>query len=168
MVLINGLSRSVFSLLLLLCLTSCQKSIPDKIEDFINKKHLFDKSDTCIINLFDVLNIEYDTIYLFNSLIPLSGLNDIVGRKNNEVIIQKNRLAGTDSDIHIYFKKNGAIVLEDSFSKSNHLRIRWDSFQKQHKTTIFDGEPINVFGYYSSNNEFIVVNLKEYYILLDH
>lgn len=168
MVLINGLSRSVLSLLLLLCLISCQKSIPDKIDAFINNNHLFDKKDTCIINLSDVLNIEYDTIYLFNSLIPLSGLNDVIGRKNNEVIIQENRLAGTDSDIHIYFKKNGAIVLEDSFSKSNHLAIRWDSFQKQHKTTFFDGDSINVFGYYSSNKEFIVVNLKEYYILLDH
>lgn len=165
MVLINCLGKSILSLLCLCLISSCHKSIPDKIDAFINNNHLFSKSDTCIINLSDVLNIEYDTMYLFNSVIPLSGLNDIIGRESSEDTY--NQLAFIDSeDIYVYFKKNEKIVLEDRFSKKSHLEFNLDSFKKQYKTTLFDGDSIEVFGYYSSNNKFRVINLKDYSILL--
>ena len=62
-------------------LNSCAHT-PQKIERYIKNHCDLRTVDTCFIDLSQALETDYDTMYVFNSLIPLTGIQNIIGIKD--------------------------------------------------------------------------------------
>lgn len=104
----------MISSLVILMLNSCIHT-PRKIEKYIKKHCGLEMTDTCYIDLRKALKTDYDTMYVFNSLIPLTGVQNIIGIndygkcKNPEIT-----LIGYDSEMcRIVLVKNNKVVYED-------------------------------------------------------
>jgi len=102
--------------LMFLILNSCVHT-PRKIERYIKRHCDMEKYDTCYIDLRKSLKVDYDTMFFFNSLIPLTGVQNILGikdygkNKNPEIT-----LIGKDSEMcKIILVKNNKVVFEDEY-----------------------------------------------------
>jgi hypothetical protein len=73
------ISSCIFITLLVICLFSCKKSKDDQLTTYIEKKCSFDNKDTCYINLKDVFNVDYDTMFVFDEYTQLQGVRLILG-----------------------------------------------------------------------------------------
>ena len=143
---------------IILITNSCLSPI-QKIEKYINKNCNFEIQDTCKINMQKALGVEYDTMYIFSSLIPVSGVQRIIGTSDfSNSSKSENALLGRDSDMKfIFLKKNGKVVFEDKCYSSSLLNLSSDNFTEVKGMGFFDGDSCEVSGYMNVNPIFKVV-----------
>lgn len=146
------------SFLAFFMLNSCTHT-PQKIETYVKKYCNFKANDTCFIDLRKILKLDYDTMYVFGSLTPLTGVRNIIGI--NEYGKSKNPkidLIGYDSDMcRIILIKNGKVVYEDEYHYRNYrTRLLYENFHIVKGQGIFDGNSIDVKGYICTNHIFKV------------
>ena len=60
---------------------SCTHHFPKKVERYISKHNILNDQGKGELDLREVLDIDYDTMYVFHSLIPLNGVQNIIGIK---------------------------------------------------------------------------------------
>lgn len=61
---------------------SCSSHFPDKIEGYVLKHNILNDRGSGELDLREVLGMDYDTMYVFHSLIPLNGVQNIHRDKN--------------------------------------------------------------------------------------
>jgi hypothetical protein len=148
--------------IIILITTSCLSPI-QKIEKYVNKNCNFEIDDTCNIDIQKVLGVEYDTMYIFSSLIPISGVQRIIGTsdfKNSNK--SADALLGTDSDMKfIFLKKDGKVVYEDKYFSSSLLYLSSDNFIEVKGMGFFDGDSCETFGYMNINPIFKVIKTED-------
>ncbi|PKP20680.1 MAG: hypothetical protein CVU04_03390 [Bacteroidetes bacterium HGW-Bacteroidetes-20] len=148
--------------LILITTNSCLSPI-QKIEKYINKNCNFEIDDTCNIDIQKALRVEYDTMYIFYSLIPTSGVQRIIGTsdfKNSNK--SENALLGKDSDIYfIFLKKDGKVVYEDKYHSSSLIYLSSDNFVEVKGMGFFDGDSVQVSGEMNTNPIFQVVKAND-------
>lgn len=108
-------SNCIFFSLIVLCLFSCKKSKDDLFITYIEKKCSFNNKDTCYINLKDVFNVDYDTMFVFDEYTQLQGVRLILGLEeyDNKNSLLPNGFLVEDSHKKIILIKNRNIVYED-------------------------------------------------------
>lgn len=140
-------------------LNSCTH-FPGKIEKYIKQHCDMEESDTCYIDFRKVLKIDYDTMYVFNSLIPLTGVQYILGIndygkcKNPEIT-----LIGKDSEMcKIIFVKKNKVVFEDEYYYNHYnTKLIYQDFSIVNGQGIFDGNNVVVRGYICTDYIFKVI-----------
>ena len=158
----------LISFAILLMLGSCTHT-PQKIEKYIKKHCNFATTDTCSIDLRKALKTDYDTMYVFNSLIPLTGVQNILGIndygkcKNPEIT-----LIGRDSEMcRIILVKNHKVVYEDEYHYNHYnTKLFYQDFTIVNGQGIFDRNSIEVTCYMCTNSIFKVIkNSDEHYLV---
>lgn len=153
--------------LMILILNSCNHT-PKKIEKYIKKHCDFSTTDSCSIDLRKALKKDYDTMYVFNSLIPLTGVQNILGIKDyNKSNNSETTLMGKDSEMSIIILvKNNKIVFEDEYYYNNYnIKLSYENFIIVNGKGIFDGNTIDVTGYKCINPIFNVIKNNDYYLV---
>ena len=88
----------------------CTNSTDKKIIHYIQNLECI---DTCCIDLRNVLNVDYDIMYLFGEFTLDDEISSIIG-----IEYQENKVI-TDSKYRIILVKNNKIVYEDDFYQKN-------------------------------------------------
>ena len=148
-------------------LNSCTHT-PQKIEKYTKKHCGFETTDTCYIDLRKALKTDYDTMYVFNSLIPLTGVQNILGIhdygkcKNPEIT-----LIGRDSEMcRVILVKNHKVVYEDEYHYNHYdTKLLYHDFMLVKGHGIFDGGHIEVEGYMSTNYIFKISKTNDNHYL---
>lgn len=162
------MKKYVLILLVVLILVSCNHT-PEKLEQYIKVHCNFENADTCYIDLSKALKIDYDTMYVFNSLTPLTGVRNIIGIKDYEKCKNpETALIGHDSEMcRIILIKNKNVVYEDEYYYSEYnAELLYDKFKIVNGKGLFDGSSIEVDGYMCANHIFKVVKTKNKYYLI--
>ena len=136
-------------LLVISILNSCAHT-PRKIEKYIKRQCDMEESDTCYIDLRKALKTDYDTMYVFNSLIPLTGVQNILGIndygkcKNPEIT-----LMGKDSEMCriILVKKNKVVYEDEYYYNQYNTKLVYQDFSIVNGQGVFDGDNVVVSGY---------------------
>lgn len=150
------------SCLVMLILNSCIHT-PRKIERYIERCCDIEMTDTCYVDLRKALKTDYDTMYVFNSMVPLTGAQSIIGIKdygkyqNPETI-----LIGNDSETcRIILVKNNKVVYEDEYHYNQYnTKISYQDFCIVKGQGIFDGNSVEVCGYVSTKHMFRVTKIN--------
>lgn len=159
----------LISSLVILMLNSCIHT-PRKIEKYIKKHCGLEMTDTCYIDLRKALKTDYDTMYVFNSLIPLTGVQNIIGIndygkcKNPEIT-----LIGYDSEMcRIVLVKNNKVVYEDEYHYNDYnTKISYHDFSIVNGQGIFNGSPIKVSGYICIDYIFRVIKTSDKHYIVE-
>ena len=79
---------------------SCTHHFPKKVEWYISKHNILNDQGKGELDLREVLDIDYDTMYVFHSLIPLNGVQNIIGIKTyGDAEDPYTALIGSDSEM---------------------------------------------------------------------
>jgi len=149
--------------IILLITNSCLSPI-QKIKKYINNNCNFETVDSCCIDIQKALGVEYDTMYIFSALNPISGVQRIIGisdYKNKKK--PEGLLDGTypDSYYIVLIKKN-KVVYEKKYYPSQNLTFLFpDNFIEVKKMGIFDGDSCETFGYMNINPIFKVIKTED-------
>jgi hypothetical protein len=116
-----------------------------------------------------VLKVDYDTMFVFNSLIPLTGVRNILGIDNYEKCKNPEiTLIGWNSEMcRIILIKNHKVVYEDEYQyRDYNTYLDYDEFTIVKGQGIFDGGAINVEGYMYTEHIFKITktNNKRYLV----
>lgn len=158
----------LISFLAILMINSCNHA-PEKFEKYIQKHCDFEMTDTCYIDLRKVLKADYDTMYVFNSLIPLTGVRNILGIKDYEKCKNPEiTLIGHDSEMcRIVLLKNNKVVYEDEYYYDHYnTKLSYHNFSIVKGQGIFDGSLVEVSGYMCTNHLFRVIKTSNNYYLV--
>lgn len=100
-----------------LLLSGCRNNTDELINKYIEHNCAFNGKDTCYIDLKDVLNVDYDTMYVFGEYTQLQGIRLIIGVQdyNDENILLPKGFVVEDSHKKIILIKNGNIVYDNDF-----------------------------------------------------
>jgi len=157
----------IISFLVIFILNGCIH-MPQKIEKHIKKNCDFSMIDTCFFDLRKALKIDYDTMYVFNSLIPLTGVQNILGidnygKSNNP----EQTLIGYDSEMcRVVLVKNHKVVYEDEYHYNNYnTKLLYNKFFIVKGQGIFDGNFIDVKGYIYTGYIFKVTKINDKYLV---
>ena len=105
---INRITIYMFSVFLFFgCTNSTNKKITRYLRDF-------ECMDTCRVDLRQVLNVDYDKMYLFGESILDDDISSIIGQKYRYSPFFKNYII-PDSKYRIILLKDNKIVYEDDF-----------------------------------------------------
>jgi hypothetical protein len=156
----------LISFLIILTFSSCVHT-PQKIEKYIKKHCDFEIIDTCYIDLCKALKVDYDTMYIFNSLIPLTGVKNILKIEN--YYASENDVTGYDSEMcRIILIKNHKVVYEDEYHYNDYnTELLYDDFTIVNGRGIFDGSPVNVSGYMCTDRVFRVIKIGNKHCLVN-
>ena len=140
---------------ILLCGCTCH--FPEKVERYISKHNILNDQGKGELDLREVLDIDYDTMYVFCSFTPLNGVQNIIGIKDyGDSEDPYTALIASDSGMcRIIFIKNNSVVYEDDYYKYR-LSLQFETFRKIKGNGIFDGQSISVYGYISTKHHFTV------------
>ena len=143
---------------------SCSSHFPDKIEGYVLKHNVLNDKGVGELDLCEVLDIDYDTMYVFHSLIPLNGVQNIIGIKTyGDAEDPYTALIGSDSEMcRIIFIKNKSVVYEDDYYYYEYrLNLQFETFHKISGYGIFDGNLAPVHGYMCTKRHFMVRKVSD-------
>ena len=143
---------------------SCSSHFPDKIEGYVLKHNILNDRGFGELDLREVLGVDYDTMYVFHSLIPLNGVQNIIGIKTyGDAEDPYTALIGSDSEMcRIIFIKNKRVVYEDDYYYYEYkLNLEFETFRRISGYGIFDGSPIAVYGYICTKHHFTVSRVSD-------
>ena len=143
---------------------SCTDHFPEKVERYISKHNILNDQGKGELDLREVLDIDYDTIYVFYSLTPLNGIQNIIGIKTyGDAEDPYTALIGSDSEMcRIIFIKNKRVVYEDDYYYYEYkLNLEFETFRRISGYGIFDGSPIAVYGYICTKRHFTVSRVSD-------
>ena len=143
---------------------SCSSHFPDKIEGYVLKHNILNDRGFGELDLREVLGVDYDTMYVFHSLIPLNGVQNIIGIKTyGDAEDPYTALIGSDSEMcRIIFIKNKRVVYEDYYYYYEYkLNLEFETFRRISGYGIFDGSPITVYGYICTKHHFTVSRVSD-------
>lgn len=143
---------------------SCSSHFPDKIEGYVLKHNILNDRGFGELDLREVLGVDYDTMYVFHSLIPLNGVQNIIGIKTyGDAEDPYTALIGSDSEMCIViFIKNNKVVYEDEYYYSHYkLQVLFETFYKVNGCGVFDGNPAPVQGYMCTKHHFTVSRVSD-------
>lgn len=151
-------------LLIALLFLGCSSHIPKKIEKYVNKHRDWNVTNIYELNLCDVLKTDYDTMFVFNSMTPLTAIRNIVANhtySGNK--IGDTFLLGHDSEgCLIILKKNGTIVYEDFYNYNHYAFVlEYWQFETFIGKGTFDGSPIDVKAYITTDKKFIIRKIEK-------
>jgi lipoprotein len=99
------MNKSIFIFVFTIVFTSicsCSSHFPDKIEGYVLKHNILNDRGFGELDLREVLGMDYDTMYVFHSLIPLNGVQNIIGIKTyGDAEDPYTALIGSDSEMCI-------------------------------------------------------------------
>lgn len=156
-------------LMIILIINSCSSPIK-KIEKYINNNCNFKISDTCNIDIQKALGVEYDTMYIFSALNPLSGVQRIIGIPDYRNSKNPERLLdGTYPDTYyiILIKKNKVVYENKYYPSQNLIFLFSDNFIEVKKMGIFDGDSCEASGYMNIYPIFKVVKKEDNSYILE-
>ena len=143
---------------------SCTDHFPEKVEWYISKHKILNDQGKGELDLREVLDIDYDTMYVFYSLTPLNGIQNIIGIKTyGDAEDPYTALIGSDSEMcRIIFIKNKRVVYEDDYYYYEYkLNLEFETFRRISGYGIFDGSPIAVYGYICTKHHFTVSRVSD-------
>jgi len=143
---------------------SCTDHFPEKVERYISKHNILNDQGKGELDLREVLDIDYDTMYVFYSLTPLNGIQNIIGIKTyGDAEDPYTALIGSDSEMcRIIFIKNKRVVYEDDYYYYEYkLNLEFETFRRVSGHGIFDGSPIAVYGYICTKHHFTVSRVSD-------
>ena len=143
---------------------SCTNHFPEKVERYISKHNILNDQGKGELDLREVLDIDYDTMYVFYSLTPLNGIQNIIGIKTyGDAEDPYTALIGSDSEMCIViFIKNNKVVYEDEYYYSHYkLQVLFETFYKVNGCGVFDGNPAPVQGYMCTKHHFTVSRVSD-------
>ena len=143
---------------------SCTHHFPKKVERYISKHNILNDQGKGELDLREVLDIDYDTMYVFYSLTPLNGIQNIIGIKTyGDAEEPYTALIGSDSEMCIViFIKNNKVVYEDEYYYSHYkLQVLFETFYKVNGCGVFDGNPAPVQGYMCTKHHFTVSRVSD-------
>ena len=143
---------------------SCTRHFPEKVERYILKHNILDDKGNGELDLREALDIDYDTIYVFYSLTPLNGIQNIIGIKTyGDAEDPYTALIGSDSEMcRIIFIKNNSVVYEDDYYYYEYrLNLQFETFHKISGYGIFDGNLAPVHGYMCTKSHFMVRKVSD-------
>ena len=161
------MNKSIFIFVFTIVFTSicsCSSHFPDKIEGYVLKHNILNDRGFGELDLREVLGVDYDTMYVFHSLIPLNGVQNIIGIKTyGDAEDPYTALIGSDSEMcRIIFIKNNRVVYEDDYYYYEYkLDLQFETFRKISGYGIFDGSPIAVHGYICTKHHFTVRRVSD-------
>ncbi len=159
----------LINFLIILMLGSCIHT-PKKIEKYIKKHYNLGTTDTCYIDLRKALRLDYDTMYVFESLTPLTGVQNILGIQDyGKCKNPEKTLIGHDSEMcRIVLVKNNKVIYEDEYLYNHYsTKLSYRNFNIVKGQGIFDGSPIEVSGYMCVNYIFRVTKTSDQYYLVE-
>lgn len=162
----NSMKKHILILigsLVILMLNSCTR-MPEKIEKYIKKHCDLEMTDTCYIDLRKALKTDYDTMYVFNSLTPLTGVQNIIGINDyGKCENPEKTLIGHDSEMcRIILVKDNKVVYEDEYHYNDYnTKFSYYDFSIVNGQGIFDGSPIRVSGYICTDYVFKVRKTRD-------
>lgn len=157
----------VFAYILVSCtiilfITGCH-TVDNSIEYYIDHYCDFSKNDTCYIDIRKVLNVDYDSMYIFYWSTTSQGVRNITGVE--EYGDYKNPDKGSfvcSDDYRILLIKNGKIVYNRlCYSSTKKIHINMESFILVKGDGYFDGKVVDDQGYFAPNPIFMVVKDKQ-------
>lgn len=154
--------------LIIMVLSSCTHT-PLKIEKYIKMHCDLEIVDTCYIDLRKALKTDYDTMYVFNSLTPLTGVQNIIGIKDyGKCKHPETTLIGNDSEMcRIILVKNHRVVYEDEYRYNDYdTKLSYHNFDIVNGKGIFDKNLIRVSGYVYTNHIFKVIKTSDKHYLV--
>ena len=143
---------------------SCTHHFPKKVERYISKHNILNDQGKGELDLREVLDIDYDTMYVFRSLIPLNGVQNIIGIKTyGDAEDPYTALIGSDSEMcRVILIKNNKVVYEDEYYYSHYkLQVLFETFYKVNGCGVFDGNPAPVEGYMCTKHHFTVSRVSD-------
>ena len=143
---------------------SCKDHFPEKVERYISKHKILNDQGKGELDLREALDIDYDTMYVFYSLTPLNGIQNIIGIKTyGDAEDPYTALIGSDSEMCIViFIKNNKVVYEDEYYYSHYkLQVLFETFYKVNGCGVFDGNPAPVEGYMCTKHHFTVSRVSD-------
>ena len=143
---------------------SCTNHFPEKVEWYISKHNILNDQGKGELDLREALDIDYDTMYVFYSLTPLNGIQNIIGIKTyGDAEDPYTALIGSDSEMcRIIFIKNNRVVYDDDYYYYEYkLDLQFEKFRKISGYGIFDGSPIAVHGYIYTKHHFTVSRVSD-------
>ena len=143
---------------------SCTDHFPEKVERYISKHNILNDQGKGELDLREALDIDYDTMYVFYSLTPLNGIQNIIGIKTyGDAEDPYTALIGSDSEMCIViFIKNNKVVYEDEYYYSHYkLQVLFETFYKVNGCGVFDGNPAPVQGYMCTKHHFTVSRVSD-------
>ena len=155
--------------IVVLMLNSCAHT-PQKIERYIKNHCDLRTVDTCFIDLNQALETDYDTMYVFNSLIPLTGIQNIIGIKDyGKCKNPEMTLIGHDSETcRIILVKNNKVVYDDEYNFNDYnTKISFRDFSIVYGEGLFDGSIVKVSGYIYLDQIFMVTKKSDGQYLLE-
>ena len=153
---VNLFKFTLLAAIITLNTTGCiTNKTPDMIGDYIISNCKFDDLNESHINLKKVLNIDYDTLFIINSLEDTPGIRNITGYKTFE---KKHFYLGWDEDVYIFvLKKDGKVVYHDLCGiYSNIMQIDLYSFKEIYGKGFFDGSEVCSYGCFTADSIFLV------------
>ncbi|EKY02100.1 hypothetical protein HMPREF9151_00845 [Hoylesella saccharolytica F0055] len=143
---------------------SCSSHFPDKIERYVLKHNILNGKGFGEVDLREVLRVDYDTMYVFHSLLPLNGVQNIIGIKTyGDAEDPYTALIGSDSEMcRVIFIKNNKVVYEDEYYYLHYkLQVLFETFYEVSKCGIFDGTIGPVNGYMCTKHHFTVSRVSD-------
>ena len=143
---------------------SCTDHFPEKVERYISKHNILNDQGKGELDLREVLDIDYDTIYVFYSLTPLNGIQNIIGIKTyGDAEDPYTALIGSDSEMcRVILIKNNKVVYEDEYYYSHYkLQVLFETFYEVNGCGIFDGNLAPVHGYMCTKHHFTVSRVSD-------
>jgi hypothetical protein len=137
-----------FCFYVLFC-SSCKNS-EDKLVSYIESHCNFNKSDTCCIDFGNVVNVDYDVMYIFGESTTNDEISGIVGLPYNN---DNNIL---DSEYRIILIKNKKIVYEDNVNQDKVIFSEKSALSDEEKS----GNP-TVFCIRNFSSKFKVIQKKK-------
>lgn len=133
------MKKNNYLLFAVVCLFfSCSKNTDKKLSSYIENECDFTNKDTCYLDLKNVFQVDYDTMFVFREYTQLQGVKLITGIEDysgKNTLLPKGFLV-EDSYRKILLIKNRKIVYEDDI-KSTYF----DNGITIEKIGTFDGEP---------------------------
>jgi hypothetical protein len=144
----------LIGILILIC-NSCNRSYND-FNFFLQEK--INGKDSCIVDIKDYFNLDYDTMYVFGAFTPIEGIRTILNMPtySNEDLMMPKGFLVQDSQNKIVLIKNHKIVFDKDVSTPYLLNDGIEIF----KEGIFDGEKIKFFATMYTSSMFKISKIK--------
>lgn len=132
---------------------SCSHT-PTKLEKYINNHNLLKDTSDASIDLRDALKTDYDTMFVFDSFTPITGVKRIIGIPDYGYSDNpETALICSDSEMcKIILVKNKKVVYDDEYYFNDYyVKIDYHGFDTVINEGIFDGEKIKTIGYINTD-----------------
>lgn len=162
---INKIMKQIIIILLIAIICVGCTHTPQKIEKYISRHCDINANDSCIIDLRKALDVDYDTMYFFDSFTIETVVHNIVGIEDYRNYKDDMRRVGYDSEMcRIVLVKDRKVVYEDEYHYWDYnTEILYSDFDTIEGIGSFDGKPFKDFGYISTQHFFKVINKDSYY-----